>query len=101
MILRSAFWLTVGFFVVAPHGTDLGAQASAVKDQVISSSAQAAEQLIVSQILGDQTMVRTVSKAVVAKLSSSIASSPSVAHPMQDSSTATFVFPRHRPVAMG
>lgn len=101
MILRSAFWLTVGFLLVAPHGTDFGAEANALKDQAVSSGAQVAEQLVVSQILGDRTIAQTVSQAVVAKLSSSLVPSPSVVHPMQASSTAPVVFPRHRPVAMG
>ena len=26
-VLRSAFWLTIGFLLVAPHGIDLGATA--------------------------------------------------------------------------
>ena len=94
-ILRSAFWLTVGFFLVAPHGTDFGAAASQVKDQAITAGTQAAEQIIVSQVLSDP-----VAKAVVAKLSSST-SKPSVALPMQDSATPAFVFPRQRPAAMG
>ena len=91
-ILRSAFWLTVGFFLVAPHGTDFGAAASQVKDQAITAGTQAAEQIIDSQVLSDP-----VAKAVVAKLSSK----PSVALPMQDATTPAFVFPRQRPAAMG
>ncbi len=90
-ILRSVFWLTIGFFLVAPHGTDFGAAASQVKDQAITAGTQAAEQIIVSQVLSDP-----VAKAVVAQLSSK----SSVALPMQDSATPAFVFPRQRPAAM-
>ena len=93
-LLRSVFWLSVGFFVVAPHGTDFGATASQIKDQAISAGTQAAEQIIVSQVLSGP-----VAKAVIAKLSSS--STLSVALPMQDSTTPAFVFPRQRPAAMG
>lgn len=93
MIIRSAFWLTIGFFLVAPHGTDFGAAASQVRDQALAAGTQAAEQIIVSQITADP-----VGKLIASKLSSSI---PSVAPTMQDSTTAAFVFPRPRPAAMG
>ena len=99
-VLRSAFWLVVGFFLVAPHGTDFGAAASQVKDQAISAGTQAAEQIIVSQVFNNDP----VAGAVVAKLSSTVqstATSHSVALPMQDSSTRPFVFPMPRPAAMG
>lgn len=93
MILRSAFWLTIGFVVMAPHGTDFGAVATQARDQAISAGTQAAEQIIVSQALSSPTVVKTVAR----KLSSP---SPSADLPMQDS-PAPFVFPRHRPAAMG
>jgi hypothetical protein len=99
-VLRSAFWLVVGFFLVAPHGTDFGAAAAQVKDQAITAGTQAATEIIVSQVFGNDP----VAGAVVAKLSSSIQStaiSHSVALPMQDSSTRPFVFPMPRPAAMG
>jgi hypothetical protein len=99
-ILRSAFWLVVGFFLVAPHGTDFGAAASQVKDQAITAGTQAAEQIIVSQVFNNDP----VAGAAVAKLSSTVQStttSHSVALPMQDSSTRPFVFPMPRPAAMG
>ena len=99
-ILRSAFWLVVGFLIVAPHGTDFGVAASQVKDQAITAGTQAAEQIIVSQVFGNDP----VAGAVVAKLSSTVqstATSHSVVLPMQDSSTRPFVFPMPRPAAMG
>jgi len=93
MILRSAFWLTIGFFLVAPHGTDFGAAASQVRDQALAAGTEAAAQIIVSQINADP-----LGKLIATRLSSS---TPSVASPMQDSTTTAFVFPRPRPAAMG
>ncbi|MEO8758084.1 MAG: hypothetical protein ABI398_10095 [Devosia sp.] len=92
MIIRSAFWLTIGFLVVAPHGTDFGAAASQVKDQALAAGTEAATQIIVSQVFRDP-----VAQIITAKFSSP----PSVASPMQDSTTTAFVFPRKRPAAMG
>ena len=48
-LLRSAFWLTIGFLLVAPHGTDFGAAATALKDQAVEASLEAGQQLIVSR----------------------------------------------------
>src|SRR3569833_1785744 len=99
-VLRSAFRLVVGFLVVAPHGTAFGAAASQVKDQAITAGTQAAEQIIVSQVFGNDP----VAGAVVARLSSTVqsaATSHSVALTMQGSSTRTFGDPKPRPAAMG
>jgi len=93
-VLRSAFWLAVGFVLVAPHGTDFGAAATAVKDQAIAAGVEAGSQLITSQILTN-AMAPKVAAAVIKT------STPSVDLPMQDSPTAPFVFPRPRPAAMG
>jgi hypothetical protein len=49
-VFRAAFWLTVGFLLVAPHGTDLGATATALKDQAVEAGVRAGRELIVSQI---------------------------------------------------
>ncbi len=49
-VLRSAFWLTIGFILVAPHGTDFGSAATTLKDQAVEASLQAGEQLIIDQI---------------------------------------------------
>ena len=92
MILRSAFWLTVGFVVMAPHGTDFGAVATKARDQAIGAGTQAAEQVIMSQMLTNTS----VAKVVAHKLPLP----PSADLPMQDS-PAPFVFPRPRPAAMG
>ena len=92
MILRSAFWLAVGFAFMAPHGTDFGAAAKNVKDQVLAAGAEAATQIVVGEVF------RTPAAETIANRLSPI---PSVARPMQDLATPTFVFPRPRPAAMG
>lgn len=93
MILRSAFWLCVGFALVAPHGTNLAATASQVRDQALSAGTNAMTEIVASQILTEP-----VARAAAKTLSSF----PSVASTMQDSSTAAaVVFPRPRPAAMG
>ena len=94
MILRSAFWLTVGFVVMAPHGTDFGAIATQAKDQAVGASTQAVEQIIVGQVLTNTN----VAKAMARELSSP---SPSADLPMQDLPAPSFVFPRPRPASMG
>lgn len=91
--LRSAFWLAVGFALVAPHGTDFGAAAVAVRDQAVAAGVTAGAQLVATQILENPLLTKTVS---VSK-----PSTPSVDLPMQDSPTASFVFPRPRPMSMG
>ena len=46
-LLRSAFWLTVAFILIAPKDVDLGQKAQDMSTQAIA----AGQQLIVSQIL--------------------------------------------------
>ena len=98
-VLRSAFWLTIGFLLVAPHGTDFGAAASEAGNQAVAAGAQAAEQIIVSQVL-----TQPIANAVVSRLSSSVQSklpSRSLASSMQEPATQSFVFPLPRPAALG
>lgn len=52
-VLRSAFWLIVGFLLVAPHGTDFGATATTLKNQAVEAGIQAGQQLIVAQVAGE------------------------------------------------
>ena len=92
MILRSAFWLAVGFAIMAPHGTNLGQAAAQLRDQAIATGAQAATQIVVSQVLSEP-----VAGSVAARLPTS---RQPVVHPMQDA-TADYVFPRPRPAALG
>jgi hypothetical protein len=92
MIIRSAFWLCVGFVLVAPHGTDFGAAATQVRDQAIVAGSQAVTQIVVDQALGSEA-----AKVVTA----SLVSPRSVLRSVPRSSIPAFVFPRPRPAAMG
>ena len=94
-ILRSAFWLAIGFALVAPHGTNLGAAAGSIGQQAVAAGVQIGQQLIVSQLTGP------LAAAAQPKPSIDQSSAPSVGLPMQDSPTPPFVFPRPRPAAMG
>ncbi len=49
-LLRSAFWLTISFMLVAPHGTDFGAAASQLRDKAVGAGVEAGSQLIASQL---------------------------------------------------
>jgi hypothetical protein len=92
-ILRSAFWLAIGFAVVAPHGTNLSAAAGSIGQQAVAAGVQIGQQLIVSQLTSP------LGGATTAKPAPDTSSTPSVVLPMQDSPTPPFVFPR--PAAMG
>lgn len=89
-VLRSAFWLTVGFLLVAPHGTDFGAAATALKDQAVEAGIEAGEQLIVSQITASSRLPDLMVSVVAASLDTT-PSAPIVAT----------VLPRPRPAALG
>lgn len=94
-LLRSAFWLTVAFIVIAPKDVDLRQKAEDMSAQAVS----AGQQLIVSQILASEcsTIECAGGKAVLAVVTSR---QPSVETPMQDSITPV-PFPRPRPDWMG
>ena len=89
-LFRSAFWLAVGFLLVAPHGTDFGATATALKDQAITSGIEAGQQIIFRHITADRLPDLLLSS-----------STPSLDIPMQSAPTALSAFPRPRPAAMG
>ena len=95
-LLRSAFWLTVAFLVIAPKDVDLGARATDLSSQALA----AGQQVIVSQILAaDCASVECFgAKAVVA---AALPEVPSVESPMQDSSKDPVPLPRPRPDRMG
>lgn len=93
MIIRSAFWLCVGFALVAPHGTDFGAAAGQVRDQAIEAGSQAVAQIVIDRALKPH--------AVEAIASDLISKTPTIANPTRDSSKPAFVFPRARPAALG
>ena len=88
-LFRSAFWLVIGFLIVAPHGTDFGAAATSIKNQAVSAGVQAGEQLIVSQIASNGRLPTLL-----------LSASQSVELPMQ-SLTVSSVFPRPRPKTLG
>jgi hypothetical protein len=87
-VLRSAFWLTLGFLLVAPHGTDFGAGATALKDQAVEAGIEAGQQLIVSQMSNNALPGLLVSVAQ-ASLDAPPAASP-----------VNAVLPRPRPAAL-
>lgn len=92
-VLRSAFWLTIGFLVVAPHGAaDLGATATALKDEAVTAGLAAGQRLIVSQIVTPDSLPDFL-------LSS--ATAVSADRPMQVSPALQIVIPRPRPAALG
>jgi hypothetical protein len=90
-ILRSAFWLTIGFLLVAPHGTDFGAAATTLKDQAVEASLRAGEQLIVDQITAPGRLPDLLVSVVT----------NSADLPTGDPQSAGIaVFPRSRPAAL-
>lgn len=95
-LLRSAFWLTVAFIVIAPRDVDLGARANDLSAQALA----AGQQVVVSRILEqDCTTVECLgARAVVAV---ALPELPSVGTPMHDSPTDPVPFPRPRPDWMG
>ena len=93
-IFRSAFWLTIGFLVVAPHGTDFGTTATSIKNQAVAAATDVGEQLIAGQFLP-----KKYSSSALLDVTASIVSPAAL--PMQDPPTAPLVFPRSRPAAMG
>ena len=95
-LLRSAFWLTVAFVVIAPKDVDLGARATDVSSQAMAAGQRA----IVSHILESEcTTVECIgTKAIVAAVLPDI---PSADSSMQDSSNDPVPFPRPRPDWMG
>ena len=89
-ILRSAFWLTVGFLLVAPHGTDFGAAATSLRDQAVEAGIEAGSQLVVSQI-NAQTLPALIELATPAHADKTVQQSP----------VGPTVLPRPRPAALG
>jgi hypothetical protein len=89
-ILRAAFWLTVGFLLVAPHGTDLGATATALKDQAVEAGIEAGKDLVVSQITTSARLPDLLVSVAHASLDTTYVVTPTVAT----------VLPRPRPAAL-
>jgi len=95
-LLRSAFWLTVAFIMIAPKDVDLGRRAQDMSAQAVA----AGQQMIVSQILSSEcsTLECAGGKAVLAAVTTKL---PSIELPMQDNSSTPVPFPRPRPDWMG
>jgi hypothetical protein len=92
--IRSAFWLSLAFVLIAPHGVDLGAMVAAAKDEAMAAGMRAGQDLVVSQIL-------TPAQTTTALAIEAIANTPSIDLPMQDSPKSAVPFPRPRPHWMG
>lgn len=96
-ILRSAFWLTIAFVLMAPKSVDLGAAAGDFSSQAVA----AGQQLIASQLLADDcSSVQCIGGRALAAAALTT-SSPSVGATMQDSPINPAPFPRPRPDWMG
>ena len=95
-LLRSAFWLTVAFIMIAPKDVDLGRRAQDMSAQAVA----AGQQMIVSQILSSEcsSLECAGGKAFLAAVTTKL---PSIEHPMQDTSNTPVPFPRPRPDWMG
>ncbi len=95
-LLRSAFWLTVAFVVIAPKDADLGAIAGSASAHAMA----AGQQVIARQILEhDCNSLECVgAKAIAAAVISDL---PSNDPSMQDSSISPVPIPRPRPDWMG
>lgn len=96
-LLRSAFWLTVAFIVVAPKGTDFGAAAQNASNDAFA----AGQQMIAEQIARTEctSLECAGGKLVLTTLVGK--PSPSIDTPMQDLSTQLVPVPRPRPDWMG
>jgi hypothetical protein len=88
-VLRSAFWLTIGFFLVAPQGTDFGAAATTLQSQAVEAGIKAGEQLIVSQITRENRLPDLLVSVAAASLDT-----------MQPAPQIATVLPRPRPAAL-
>ena len=98
-LLRSAFWLTIAFVVIAPRTADLGATVSGLTAEAMAAGQEA----IVSQILqSDCTSIECAGgKGVLQVLLPAGTKSPSVDSPMRDASSLPVPLPRPRPDRMG
>ena len=96
-LLRSAFWLTIGFILVAPRDADLGEVARSLGTDAMA----AGQQLIVGEILKTEcsTLQCVGGKAVLTSLVAP--SSPSVVAPASDAANLSVPIPRPRPDRMG
>jgi hypothetical protein len=90
-LLRSAFWLTVMFIIIAPKDADLGKQAADASRQALSLGQQA----VVEHVLKDCTSLECAGgKAALTILSAPKTSADSVA---ATNSSSRVPLPRPRP----
>ena len=96
-LLRSAFWLTVMFLIIAPKDYDLGKDVANASQDALAAGQKA----IVAQILStDCTSLECAGgKAALTVLAGN--KLPSIGMPMQDTSIAPVPLPRPRPDRMG
>jgi len=96
-LLRSAFWLTVMFLIIAPKNYDLGKDVKQASQEAL----EAGQKAIVAQILSsDCTSLECAGgKAALTVLAGN--KLPSIDMPMQDTSTIPVPLPRPRPDRMG
>lgn len=96
-LLRSAFWLTVMFLIIAPKNYDLGKDVANASQEAL----EAGQKAIVAQILAsDCTSLQCAGgKAALTVLAGN--KLPSIDMPMQDTSTIPVPLPRPRPDRMG
>jgi hypothetical protein len=113
-LLRSAFWLTVGFVLVHPHDVDLGATANAISGRAMDAGRQiVAQQIIESAALPQALAAKAISNdcallgcapakpAPRATAAASLQNQPA-GRPMQDSpASVPAPFPRPRPGWLG
>jgi hypothetical protein len=88
-VFRAAFWLTVGFLLVAPHGTDFGAAATTLKDQAVETGIKAGQDVIVSQITTSNRLPDLLLSVARTSLDTTYLAQPGAA-----------VLPRPRPAAL-
>ena len=96
-LLRSAFWLTVMFLIIAPKDQDLGKSVAAASQDAL----QAGQKAIVAQILASDCSSLECAGGKVALTVLAGNQLPSIDMPMQDTSNTPVPLPRPRPDRMG
>ena len=96
-LLRSAFWLTVAYVVIAPTNVDLGA----ATDELTKRATAAGQQAVISTILDPQCDALCVGGKAISAAADSY--DPSGDPSMRDSLSLEdpVPFPRPRPARMG
>ncbi len=96
-LLRSAFWLTVMFLIIAPKDFDLGKTAGDASRQAL----EAGQKAVISQVLATEctTLECASGKAALTVLAGN--KIPSVDMPMHTTPSMPVPLPRPRPDRMG